>query len=235
MNEPLDQTVAAALAGGDARVSRPGAGSFRFWFATQRWEWSPEVYRMHGYTPGEIEPTTDLLLAHKHPEDREHVAEAIARSIDQGTPFSSRHRFIDVTGAEHTVMVVADRIVDDEGTPVGTAGFYIDLGEMLAEIEHETLHATLPEVIEARAEIEQAKGVLMRMYRINAEQAFKVLTWRSQETNTKLRVLAAQLLFELPQVPQAPPATIAAFDHILLTMHTRVPSHTAQRAPEHDS
>ncbi|MET8429868.1 PAS domain-containing protein [Nocardia sp. NPDC004860] len=50
---------------------------------------------MHGYAPGEVEPTTDLLLAHKHPGDREQVAEIISRSIAHGEPFSSRHRFID--------------------------------------------------------------------------------------------------------------------------------------------
>ncbi|MFJ4653286.1 PAS and ANTAR domain-containing protein [Nocardia sp. NPDC088792] len=198
-------------------------GSFRFWFATQRWEWSPELYRMHGYTPGELEPTTDLLLAHKHPDDREHVAATIARSINEGEPFSSRHRFVDTTGAEHTVMVVADRILGDDGEPVGTAGFYVDLSSTLAEAEQDLVTQRLPEMVEARAVIEQAKGVLMRMYRINAEQAFKVLIWRSQETNTKLRALATQLLVDLMEVPPPLPATVAAFDHILLTAHERIP------------
>lgn len=211
----LDGVVAAS--------SGPATGSFRFWFATRRWEWSPEVYRMHGYVPGEVEPTTDLLLSHKHPEDREHVAEAIARSIDHGEPFSSRHRFIDTGGGAHQVMVVADRILDPSGGAVGTAGFYIDLSGTLANAERTTVDQRLPELVRARAVIEQAKGVLMRMYRINADQAFKVLTWRSQETNVKLRALAEQLIAELPSLPPAPPSTVAAFDHLLLTMHERVP------------
>ena len=129
---------------------QPAAGSFRFWFTGSRWEWSAEIYRMHGYVPGEIEPTTELLLAHKHPDDREHVAEAIARSADQGEPFSSRHRFIDIHGCEHSVMVVADRILDDEGHPVGTSGFYIDLSDALADAERETVSARLPDIVEAR-------------------------------------------------------------------------------------
>lgn len=217
--------AAGPLPGAKPSSAHPGpmTGSFRFWFATQRWEWSPELYRMHGYTPGELEPTTDLLLAHKHPEDRDHVAAAIARSINEGEPFSSRHRFVDVSGAEHTVMVVADRILDDEGEPVGTAGFYVDLSSTLAEAEQDLVSQRLPEMVEARAVIEQAKGVLMRMYRINAEQAFKVLIWRSQETNTKLRALATQLLVDLVEVPPPPAATVAAFDHILLTAHERIP------------
>ncbi|UFS96903.1 ANTAR domain-containing protein [Nocardia huaxiensis] len=152
------------------------------------------------------------------------LPEAIERSVDQGEPFSSRHRFVDVTGREHTVMVVADRIFDAHGKPVGTTGFYVDLSDTFAEAARTTLDAHMPELIEARAVIEQAKGVLMRMYRINAEQAFKVLVWRSQETNTKLKALAQQLITDLSQVPPPPAATVAAFDHILLTAHTRIPA-----------
>jgi PAS domain S-box-containing protein len=202
---------------------QPAIGSFRFWFGTRRWEWSPEVYRMHGYRPGEIEPTTQLLLAHKHPDDRTHVAETITRAIDHGEPFSSRHRFIDLSGQEHTVLVVADRILDDTGAAVGTSGFYVDLSHTLAEAHQAMLAATLPGLYENRAVIEQAKGVLMRIYQINADQAFQVLRWRSQETNTKLRALAQQLIAELPLVPPPPPDLVAAFDHILLTVHHRIP------------
>src|SRR5690349_7168362 len=83
-------------------------GSFRFWFADQRWEWSDEVAALHGYEPGTVEPTTELLLEHKHPDDREQVATTIARSIEQAEPFCSRHRIIDTSGAVHHVIVVGD-------------------------------------------------------------------------------------------------------------------------------
>ncbi|MBB5916589.1 PAS domain S-box-containing protein [Nocardia transvalensis] len=205
----------------DPAYPSTAAGSFRFWFTSCRWEWSTELYRMHGYQPGEVEPTTELLLAHKHPDDRDHVADAIARSVDQGEPFSSRHRFIDTHGREHAVMVVADRILDDNDRPVGTAGFYIDLSDTLADAERDVVEQRLPEIIESRAVIEQAKGILMGMYGINAGQAFKVLAWRSQETNTKLRALAEQLLAELSDLPSPDAATVATFDHILLTLHHR--------------
>ncbi|MGX1805937.1 PAS and ANTAR domain-containing protein [Nocardia sp. NPDC055321] len=216
------------LAGAQASPPRTGpmTGSFRFWFASQRWEWSPELYRMHGYAPGQIEPTTELLLAHKHPDDRDLVAASIGRSVEQGLPFSSRHRFLDTAGQEHTVMVVADRILGDDGISVGTSGFYIDLSETLAFAEQVAVDERLPELVQARAVIEQAKGVLMRMYRISAEQAFSVLAWRSQEANVKLRLLAEQLILELPAVPAESPVTVAAFDHLLLTLHERIPPST---------
>ncbi|WP_227981957.1 PAS and ANTAR domain-containing protein [Nocardia spumae] len=201
----------------------PRVGSFRFWFATRRWEWAEEVYRMHGYAPGEVVPTTELLLAHKHPDDRDEVAKTIARAIELGESFSSRHRFVDTGGGVHQVLVVADRIYDDSGTVTGTTGFYIDLTDTLAETERVTLSAMLPDVIEHRAVIEQAKGVLMYIYRISSTQAFKVLAWRSQETNTKLRDLAAQLVDDLAEAPALQPDAVTAFDHLLLTAHTRIP------------
>lgn len=45
---------------------------------------------------------------------------------------------------------------------------------------------------DARAAIEQAKGVLIAAYGISAERAFDVLVWRSQETNLKVRDLAVR-------------------------------------------
>ncbi|MQY31770.1 hypothetical protein NRB56_73810 [Nocardia sp. RB56] len=185
---------------------------------------------MHGYPPDAVQPTTALLLAHKHPDDRDHVAEAITRSATDAVPFSSRHRFIDTAGRVHTVMVVADLVTDSDGRAVGTEGFYIDLGPLVTDTAREMFDTRLPEIIRTRAEIEQAKGVLMTMYRIGADQAFEVLRWRSQETNVKLQPLAARLLGDLLELPHVPPEVITAFDHLLLTAHLRVPCDATEPA-----
>lgn len=203
-------------------------GSFRFWFADERWEWSDQVARMHGYEPGSVTPTTELLLSHKHPDDREHVRDLLEYALHSGESFSSRHRFIDTAGGEHDAIVVADRIVDESGAVLGTAGYYIDLtatfDETRLETRQEVLDEALPDLFENRAAIEQAKGILMAVYRVSAEQAFRVLQWRSQETNVKVRALARQLVDEVVQLPP-PSATVQSrFDHLLLTVHERVPA-----------
>jgi PAS domain S-box-containing protein len=202
---------------------RQAVGAFRFWFADQHWQWSDEVARMHGYAPGAVEPSTELLLSHKHPDDRAQVADAIAHSVRTGEPFSSRHRFLDTDGRENHVIVVSDRMLDETGALTGTTGYYIDVTDTLAEHRREVLDGTLPELFEARAVIEQAKGVLMWIYRIGADQAFAVLRWRSQETNTKLRSLAEQLVRELDSLPPTTPSLRSRFDHLLLTAHERIP------------
>ncbi len=201
-------------------------GSFRFLFAAERWEWSDEVARMHGYEPGSVVPTTKLLLSHKHPEDRAHVRDLLDHALHSRESFSSRHRFVDTGGAVHDAIVVADRIVDDEGAVVGTAGYYIDLTATIDETRFETrqevLDEALPDLFENRAAIEQAKGVLMAVYRVSADQAFRVLQWRSQESNTKLRVLAKQLVDEVVKLPPPSAAVQSQFDHLLLTAHERI-------------
>jgi hypothetical protein len=114
---------------------------------------------------------------------------------------------------------------------LGTAGYYIDLTNTFDETRHETrqevLDTALPDLFENRAAIEQAKGMMMYVYRVSAEQAFRVLQWRSQETNTKLRDVAKQLLAEVATLPN-PTATVQSqFDHLLLTVHERIPAEAA--------
>lgn len=198
------------------------AGSFRFWFLGQRWEWSDEVARMHGYEPGTVTPTTDLLLSHKHPQDRRHVQELLDRALHTGDSFSSRHRFIDTGGREHSVLVLADRMYDDRGAVVGTEGYYVDLTASFDDARRAALDESLPDLFESRAAIEQAKGALMLVYRVDADEAFKLLQWRSQQTNTKLRLLAAQLVSEFARVEADVGALRHELDHLLLTVHRRV-------------
>lgn len=193
-------------AGGSQRVGR-----FRFILDGQRWEWSDAVARMHGYDSSEaVQPTTELLLRHKHPDDRHEVAAALERVL-RGEPFSSRHRIIDTGGRTRTVVVVGDSLLDNTGTVVGTTGFYVDVTEAVQS----DITAVLSEAATARARIEQAKGVLMAAYGISAERAFDILVWRSQETNSKLRDLASRFLATINQ--KAPPDRLAYIDHALLT------------------
>ena len=63
----------------------------------------------------------------------------------------------------------------------------------------------------------------MMVYRIDADAAFDLLKWRSQEANIKLRVLAEQLLADFRELnydDTLPPRPV--FDQLLLTAHNRV-------------
>jgi PAS domain S-box-containing protein len=213
--------VERALAGGDPQR----VGWFRFYFADERWEWSPQVERMHGYEPGTARPTTDLVLSHKHPDDYGQVAATLQEIRRTAGVFSTRHRIVDTHGDVHHVVVVGDQIFDDAGEVIGTHGFYVDVTPAMQEVHHESITEAVAEIAEARSGIEQAKGMLMLIYRINADSAFELLKWRSQETNTKLRALAEQIVRDFLDLPydEVLPARIV-YDRLLLTAHLRVGS-----------
>ncbi len=122
----------------------------------------------------------------------------------------------------HDVIVIGDRLYDDADDVIGTHGFYVDVTDT-PRAREELVSAAVAEIAENRAAIEQAKGMLMLIYRISGESAFELLKWRSQETNIKLRVLADQVLYDFGQLiyeEVLPPRAI--FDHLLLTAHLRV-------------
>jgi hypothetical protein len=215
---PGSDFLEQALAGG----SPQRVGWFRFYFADERWEWSDEVQLMHGYEPGTVTPTTELVLSHKHPDDYQQVAATLDEMRRSHRTFSTRHRIIDTKGAVHSVVVIGDQLYDERGELVGTHGFYVDVTPS-DEFAEELVSAAVAEIAENRAAIEQAKGMIMLIYRVSADAAFELLKWRSQETNIKLRILAEQLLADfagLAYEETLPPR--ATFDHLLLTAHQRV-------------
>lgn len=196
-------------------------GSFRYIVADDRWEWSDAVARMHGYEPGTVTPTTDLILSHKHPEDKPAVAEIIEQVLRHGAPFSSRHRIVDATGNIRVVVVVGERLIDGDGRVIGTTGFYVDITEASDADLQRTVSDVVASIEANRAVINQAMGILMWTYGVSADRAFDILAWRSKENNVKLRAIAEQFLRDLAAEPPTQQSR-AAVDHALLTAHERV-------------
>jgi PAS domain S-box-containing protein len=197
-------------------ASETHVGAFRFYFDDQVWEWSEQVQRMHGYEPGAVTPTTELMLSHKHPEDRDQIAHTLDTIRRTGQPLSSRHRIIDTSGKVRFVIVVGEGLHDEHGRIVGTQGFYIDTTPDERE-QQDQITAQLAVIAENRAVIEQAKGVLMAAYGIEPNRAFEILVWRSQETNVRLRELAARFMAAV-SASHLSPESRSQIDHTLLTL-----------------
>jgi PAS domain S-box-containing protein len=209
--------IEQALAGGAPQR----LGWFRFYFDDQRWEWSEQVQRMHGYEPGSVTPTTELVLSHKHPDDRGQVAATIHEILNTRKPFSTRHRIVDTSGNVHQVIVAGDRLYDGQGTVIGTHGFYVDISRLRDPDHEDRVTAKLAEIAENRAAIEQTKGMLMLVYGIDEDDAFNLLRWLSQEANVKLRLLAERISVDFRSsgsafIPQS------EFDQLLLSARSRV-------------
>ena len=200
----------------------PLAGSFKYHAREDRWEWSDEVAVMHGYEPGTVTPTTELVLSHKHPDDKPTVAQLIEQVRRLGIPFSSRHRIIDTAGRIHVVVVVGDRWKDDAGEVVGTTGFYIDVTEEFDADVRRSLDEIVAIIAVRRATINQAIGMLMLAHGLSADEAFEVLARRSQATNVKLRDLAAQFVKDVAATSRLGPGVATRLDDILSTVHERL-------------
>ena len=120
----------ALLGGPPQRV-----GTFEYRYDTDTWTWSDTVAKMHGYEPDEVQPTTELVLSHKHPDDLAHVKALLKQS---SAPFSSRHRIRTTTGETRRVVVVGDAVTDPSGRTVATRGFYVDVTEAFhADLQQE--------------------------------------------------------------------------------------------------
>jgi hypothetical protein len=211
--------VEQAFAGAPQRV-----GWFRFYFEDQRWEWSEQVQRMHGYEPGTVTPTTELVLAHKHPEDRVEVAKTIDEMLLARRAFSTRHRILDTRGVVHQVVVVGDLLTDRQDVVIGTHGYYVDITPSSDRVREDLISARVAEITEHRAVIEQAKGMLMLVYGLDDEAAFDLLRWRSQSSNVKLRRLAEKIVEDFRAVRDDGITSRSAFDHALLTVDEGVGS-----------
>ncbi len=222
----LDGQTAAverALAGGIPQR----AGWFRFYFEDQRWEWSDQVHRMHGYEPGTVTPTTELVLSHKHPDDRDRVAQGIDDMIKRRRAFSTRHRIVDTRGDTHDVVVVGDQFCDDNGEVIGTHGFYVDVTSTSSRKREDSISAQVAEIAERRGAIERTKGMLMLVYGVDETAAFNLLKSLSQVHNMKLGVLAEQIANDFPEVGQEAIASRSRFDQSLLAAHQRAGDSTS--------
>ena len=204
-------------------------GWFRYHFEDGRWEWSPQVEALHGYQPGTVVPTTALVLSHKHPEDYNQVSATLDDVRRHRRAFSSNHRIIDTHGQIHHVLVVADTVADDSGMVVGTYGFYVDITPVQQQIT-----AAVAEIAESRAVIDQAKGILMFVYGIDADAAFGLIRWQSQEHNVKLRRIAEAIVDVFVRETRTNPlANRFTYDNLLLNIHLDIagPASTHGAAP----
>lgn len=195
-NQPKSvNTYSSAL--GEASCA---AGTFHYNAVSGELRWSDDIYALHGYARGEIVPTIELLYSHKHPEDRDRCREVFEAACVSGGYFCSYHRLIDSRLREHRVITAGEAVVES-GVLQRADGFIIDLTSTLHWETERAAREAVEGAVGTRATIEQAKGILMGILRINSEAAFDLLSLHSQHTNIKVCSTAADLV-QLANNPQ---------------------------------
>jgi PAS domain S-box-containing protein len=103
------------------------------------WEWDEraEVLRcsdglapLFGLEPGKRELTYEELLAHIHPEDRDHVNRTILDAWDARGTLDYYHRAIDAHGEVHVLHSRGSVVVDENGVPARMVGTAQDITEL---------------------------------------------------------------------------------------------------------
>lgn len=178
--------VVDAMSGG----TREPVGWFEYQVMSDSWTWSPGLYRMHGFEPGEIVPTTAIFLAHKHPDDRGHTDQALADVLATGAPYCCRHRIVTSRRETRTVVTIGRGSLDGSGRVTAVLGYFVDITAASMRASREELDQAVNRSSAARADIEQAKGALMMVQGVSAVDAFAVLSWHASHGNMKLRDVA---------------------------------------------
>ncbi len=179
--------------GGEPEPADPRVGRFAMRADTGVWRWSAEAGALHGIAPELGAVTTADVLDRVHEADRATVRAAVERCLADGEPFSAHYRLPHGPRPRRVVLVGEGR-GDTDGAVAGLHGFLVDV---TARWDREVDRAATSQVRRARVTqevIDQARGVLMLLYGLDADAALAVLTWQSQRTNVKVRDLARQLV-----------------------------------------
>ena len=130
----------------DAAVDVPTQGSFCWDVAADHWGWSPSHYRLHGYEPGEVLPTTAVTLDHKHHEDLHACVDAVHAGIVSDRVIVHEHRVVDIRGTVIPVVMVARATKDERGEVSQVRGSLVPTqpGELRPdEPDHHRVRTTL--------------------------------------------------------------------------------------------
>ena len=80
-----------------------------------------------GLNPANFRGTAEEFFGAVHPDDREILKEALAKTIDQGIPYESEYRAVWPDGSIHYVSTHGKMIHDDSGQPVKIIGLVEDI------------------------------------------------------------------------------------------------------------
>ncbi len=167
---------------------------YTYFVAKETWFWSDAVYLLHGYAPREVPATTEVLLHHKHPDDRSRAAEVLTAASKDGQPFSCYHRIIDRHLHVRNVLSVGRGIETPTGGIEQVDGYFVDLTAARREETEAEVRQALAGVAAHRETIDLAKGMVMLGTGCDAAAAFAVLRTCSQNANLKLRDVAQRLV-----------------------------------------
>jgi len=100
-------------------------GRFSWHLGSGRWDWSDSVFRLHGYEPGAVRPSSTLAFHHKHPDDLHGCVDALHAGIEQDRLVVQEHRLVAADGTVRPVLVICRPVGDGTGSTRVLRGFLL--------------------------------------------------------------------------------------------------------------
>lgn len=91
--------------------------------------WSPNMAPLYGLPSGLCDPSIEDISQRIHPEDRELLAQDIARIIEEGTPLVAEYRVIWPDGSLHWLNIRGQVHYDETGQPIRVIGTARDISD----------------------------------------------------------------------------------------------------------
>ena len=85
--------------------------------------------------------TYDDFLVSVHPDDRPRVIQAVAETVEIGTPYEIEYRIVTKTGERRWIAAHGARLTRRDGSPLSMAGFVTDISARKDAEEHRSLLA----------------------------------------------------------------------------------------------
>lgn len=174
--------------------AQPMLGRFEYVVDRDVWRWSDSTFEIFGFQPGEVVPTTALVLSHASAVDDGALDRVLRSALDQVGAFCHCAHLLDAEDRLRTVVVAGQTDADALGRPARMHGCLIDITEPRRTFTRADVAEAVDNVVASRWTIEQAKGVLVATCGVDADTAFELLVQISQERNVKVRELAAWVL-----------------------------------------
>jgi diguanylate cyclase (GGDEF)-like protein/PAS domain S-box-containing protein len=156
-------------------------GNWRFDVTTGLVTWSDELFRIHGYEPGQIQPDYDVFLNHVDPDDRDMVNERVSEAQATGRPFEFDYRLITLGGDLRVVQARGEPQTNEEGEVFEMFGTALDvtdrklteteLRRSREELAHQALHDSLTDLPNRMLFEERLQQALARAARTGTLQA----------------------------------------------------------------
>ncbi len=102
-------------------------GSWEWDIATNKAEWSDEVYRLYGMEKGKDVPTYEVVLNTLHPDFREKFTMDIESALMRGQPFDGEYCLVRPDGTLRFTRSKGEVIRDSAGRPVRMVGVVQDI------------------------------------------------------------------------------------------------------------